>query len=119
MLVVEDEPDVRDILAAILSDLGYSVFTASNGAAALRVLEGASIDLALIDVVLPGGMSGRVVARLLAARHPTVRTLFMSGYNKEAQDEVPGEAVALIGKPFDRERLAWLVAGALGTAPRS
>ncbi|MBV8704652.1 MAG: PAS-domain containing protein, partial [Acetobacteraceae bacterium] len=119
VLVVEDEPGVRDILAAILGDLGYSVLTAGDGAAALRVLEGASIDLALIDVVLPGGMSGREVARLLAARHPTVRTLFMSGYNKEAQDEVPGEAVALIGKPFDRERLAWLVAGALGTAPRS
>jgi signal transduction histidine kinase/CheY-like chemotaxis protein len=121
VLIVEDEPGVRDILAAILNDLGYSVLTARDGAAALRALEAeaGSVDLALIDVVLPGGMSGREVAQRLAERHPGVRTLFMSGYSEEAvQDATPGETVALIGKPFDRERLARLVAEALGMAPR-
>jgi nitrogen-specific signal transduction histidine kinase len=121
VLIVEDESGVRDVLAAILSDLGYRVLTARDGAEALRALEaeGGSVDLALIDVVLPGGMSGREVARLLAERNPALRTLFMSGYSEEAaQDAAPGETVALIGKPFDRRRLAWLVAEALGTVPR-
>ncbi len=121
VLVVEDEPGVRDILAAILDDLGYRVLTARDGAAALQMLEeeAGSVDLALIDMVLPGGMSGRELARSIAEKDPSVRTLFMSGYSEEAgPGALPGETVASIGKPFERERLARLVAQALGTVPR-
>ncbi|HJS84443.1 MAG TPA: CHASE3 domain-containing protein [Acetobacteraceae bacterium] len=119
VLIVEDEAEVRDILAAILEDLGYSVLTAPDGAAALKVVAAQSVDLALIDVVLPGGMAGREVARRIAEKDPKVRTLFMSGYSEgEGQDNTPGAMIASIAKPFDRERLARLVAQALGTATR-
>ncbi len=122
VLVVEDEPEVRDILAAILGDLGYNVLGAPDGAEALRLLaaNAGSVDLALIDMVLPGGMAGREVARRITEAEPRVRTVFMSGYSEGAiQDGAPGESVVLIGKPFERERLARLVAQALGTVPRA
>ena len=120
VLVVEDEAEVRDVAGAILRDLGYHVLEAADGAAALRMLatDPGSVDLALIDVMLPGGMDGGEVARRLAASRPGLRALFMSGYAGSAlmHDGRLDEGVRLIGKPFEREALARKVAEVLGAA---
>ena len=121
ILVVEDDDSVREVAAAILRDLGYRVLAAADGAEALRVFErdGKAVALLLVDVVLTGGMKGDEVARRLAALRPGLPTLFMSGHaeNDVAPHGRRDDGARLIGKPFQRERLARTVAEMLG-APR-
>jgi signal transduction histidine kinase len=118
VLVVEDEPSVREITVAILRDAGYRVLEAIDGNAALRIFDAhaSEIDLLLTDVVLPGKLRGRDVAEHIAARRPQVKILFMSGYteNSIVHHGRLDEGVNLIGKPFKREQLAAKVADVLG-----
>ncbi|ACK81451.1 CHASE3 domain-containing protein [Methylorubrum extorquens] len=120
VLVVEDEPAVREIACAILSDLGYRVLEAADGEEALRVFgaNAAAIDLLLTDVVLPAKVRGREVAERILAIRPEVRVVFMSGYteNSIVHHGRLDDGVHLIGKPFKREQLACKVAEVLGTA---
>ncbi len=110
VLVVEDEPAVREVAASILRDLGYKVLEAADGTEALRLFGevGAKVDLLLADIVLPGGMKGSEVARRLAEIRPALRVLFMSGYTENAivHHGRLDDGVQLIGKPFPREQLA-------------
>ncbi|MCJ2032758.1 CHASE3 domain-containing protein [Methylobacterium sp. J-068] len=118
VLVVEDEPAVREIACAILSDLGYRVLEASDGEEALRVFGAntAAIDLLLTDVVLPGKVRGRELSERITAMRPDVKVLYMSGYteNSIVHHGRLDDGVRLIGKPFKREQLAVKVAEALG-----
>lgn len=121
VLLVEDEAPVREITAAMLRDLGYRVLEAADGEQALRVF-GASplaIELLLLDVVLPGRLRGRDVAERILALRPGLPVLYMSGYTENAivhQGRLD-DGVHLIGKPFDRERLARKVAQLLAACP--
>ncbi|MCJ2036148.1 CHASE3 domain-containing protein [Methylobacterium sp. J-068] len=122
ILVVEDEPAVREIACAILSDLGYRVLEAADGEEGLRVFgaHAASVDMLLTDVVLPGKVRGRELSERITALRPDVRVLFMSGYteNSIVHHGRLDDGVRLIGKPFKREQLAVKVAETLGqTAP--
>ena len=118
VLVVEDDPAVREIAVAILSDLGYRVLEAADGAEGLRVFgsNAGSIELLLTDVILPGPVRGREMADRITAMRPEVRTLFMSGYteNSIVHHGRLDDGVQLISKPFKREQLARKVAEALG-----
>ncbi|WP_227439724.1 PAS-domain containing protein [Methylobacterium sp. W2] len=118
VLVVEDEPAVREIACAILSDLGYRVLEAADGEEALRVFGAntAAVDLLLTDVVLPGKVRGRELAERITEMRPEVRILYMSGYteNSIVHHGRLDDGVRLIGKPFKREHLAVKVAEALG-----
>ena len=81
ILVVEDEPDVREVVAAELKNFGYRVFTASDGPEALEILESESdIDLLFSDVVMPRGMNGEELAREAIRRRPELKVLLTSGY---------------------------------------
>ncbi|WP_424140569.1 response regulator [Roseomonas chloroacetimidivorans] len=117
VLVVEDEPAVREVAATILRDLGYRVLEAADGAEALRVFgeNGAKVDLLLSDVILPGGMKGHELARKLNEVRPGLPVLFMSGYTENAivHHGRLDDGVHFIGKPFEREQLARKVARAL------
>ncbi len=117
MLVVEDEPRVREVTVAILRDLGYRVLEAADGDAALRIFDAhaSEIDLLLTDVVLPGKLRGRDVAEYITARHPRIKILFMSGYteNSIVHHGRLDENVQLIGKPVKRDQLAAKVAEVL------
>ncbi len=110
VLVVEDEPAVREIAVAILSDLGYRVVEAADGEQALQVFGTymADVDLLLTDVVLPGQVRGRELGERIRAIRPGVRVLFMSGYteNSIVHHGRLDDGVQLIGKPFSREQLA-------------
>jgi two-component system, NtrC family, sensor kinase len=108
ILVVEDDPDVRDYVVEALSGIGYRVVEACDAEAALRVFASNNeIQLMLTDVVMPG-MNGRKLADVVKRSHPEVKTLFMTGYSRNAivhQGRLdPG--VSLIQKPFSQASLA-------------
>jgi signal transduction histidine kinase len=102
ILVVEDESGVRKACTRILGRAGYGVIEASDGALALSKLDGQEIDLLLTDVVMPGGMSGRDLARQIEQLRPGVPVLFMSGYNADAiaTRGVLEAGISVVEKPF-------------------
>ncbi|HEY2597587.1 MAG TPA: ATP-binding protein [Candidatus Dormibacteraeota bacterium] len=107
VLVVEDDEDMRELVARILGQQGYSVMVMPDGPEALRTIEShpGVIDLLVTDVVMPH-MPGTELAAHVTARWPGVRVLFMSGY---AQPMVPpgvlGENIELLEKPFTEAAL--------------
>ncbi|MGE0813543.1 MAG: ATP-binding protein [Vicinamibacterales bacterium] len=105
ILLVEDEADVRMIVAEILRRAGHTVHAADGAAAAEALLDqlDAPLDLLLSDLVLPGA-NGVEVARRVQARHPDVPVLFISGYS---EDVFSGEARVehLLQKPFTSREL--------------
>jgi PAS domain S-box-containing protein len=103
ILVVEDEPSVRELVVRALAEAGYQVLQARDGreALALAARHDAPIDLLLTDVVMPG-MSGKQVADALAAARPGVRVLYTSGYtqNTIVHHGVLDPEVRFLAKPF-------------------
>ena len=109
VLVVEDDPDVRDYTVEMVSDLGYSVLSAVDGASALRLLDShREIRLLFTDVGLPGGMNGRQLAEHALRRQPRLKVLYTTGYAPNAivhQGRLdPG--VSVVFKPFTYSDLA-------------
>ena len=108
ILVVEDHEDLRTYSTEVLSDLGYRVIGAADGADALRRLaEEPSINLLFTDVVLPGGMDGRRLAEEAARRHPGLKVLYTTGYTRNAivHNGRLDPGVELLGKPFTADAL--------------
>lgn len=109
VLVVEDDADVRTLAVALLSDLGYRVLDAGDGAAALGILERERhIDLLFTDVILPGGMNGDAIALAAPRYQPNIKVMFMSGFTQDAlihQGKL-GDDVVLLHKPFRLADLA-------------
>ncbi len=123
ILVVEDDPGVRRLAERILTGAGYTVLTAVDGTAALRLLRehGGPIHLVLSDVVLPG-IGGRELAAQVAAAHPGVRVLLTSGYTDDAllRSTVTDAATQFLGKPYTAVELTRRVREVLdapGAAP--
>ena len=112
VLVVEDEPAVRAVVARTLASAGARVVEAAEGAAAAEILSGAndaatrSIDVVLTDVVMPM-MGGRELMDAVRDRHPELSFIFMSGYHDDpALDRRTLDgAVAFLPKPFSAEAL--------------
>jgi PAS domain S-box-containing protein len=108
ILVVEDQPDVRNIAVAMLRSLGYRTVVAQDAIDALELLKrDEAVDLLFTDVVMPG-MSGLELARQGRALQPGLKVLFCSGYREGAMRD-SGESAsgdAWIAKPFRRRRLA-------------
>ncbi|MDH3597140.1 MAG: PAS domain S-box protein, partial [Rhodospirillales bacterium] len=103
VLVVEDDIEVRTLVVSLLRDLGYDVREAGNGKAALDLLdERPCANLLLTDVVLPNGMSGRVLAEEVQKRLPDTAILYMSGYteNSIVHHGRLDDGVRLLQKPF-------------------
>ncbi len=116
ILVVEDEPTVRDLAVTILGSHGYQVLAASDGIQALEIgeVQDGPIHLLLTDVVMPE-MSGRELAEHLRARWSEMRVLYMSGYSSEvvADYGVLNEGVFVLPKPFTLDSLTRTVRAAL------
>jgi PAS domain S-box-containing protein len=108
ILVVEDDTGVREVAVAMLEGLGYRVFEAENGPAALAALDREpQVDLMLTDVVMPGGLKADELMREAQTRHPGLKVLFMSGYAENAiiHNGVLDEGVRLLAKPFEEHDL--------------
>jgi two-component system cell cycle sensor histidine kinase/response regulator CckA len=109
ILLVEDSPELRDIVRQFLEISGYKVLVAETTAAAERAAAAhpGPIDLLLTDLVFPGGATGRVLAGRLQQSRPETRVLFMSGYADDAVLYNAGAPNALhfLSKPFTRAEL--------------
>jgi PAS domain S-box-containing protein len=107
ILVVDDDPDVRDAVAAILIELGYEVVTASNGQEALGALRGTRhIDLLFSDIIMTGGMSGIELAHLARREFPRVRVVLTSGYAfRDPESMAAAAEFVVIAKPYSRDEL--------------
>jgi PAS domain S-box-containing protein len=119
IVVVEDEATIRSKVRECLQQLGYRVYEADSGAAALKICEDlqGKVDLIITDLVM-SGMGGHELASELAARHPSIRVLFMSGYTEDsaARREILLKGSAFLQKPFSVADLSTAVHQALALA---
>ncbi len=111
VLVVEDEPAVREVVVDLLQDEGYAVRQASDGLQAIDELEVDDVDLVLSDVRMPR-LDGPSLARRLRRRGHAVPVVLMSAVDVEV--DLPG--VRFLPKPFDRDHLLHVVGSALGAS---
>jgi PAS domain S-box-containing protein len=109
VLVVEDDDRVRRLTARRLEELGYRVLEAGHGAEALAVLAAtAGVEIVFSDLVMPGGMSGFDLARLVRERHPEARVILTSGYSAElmSQSDIAQLDLQVLRKPYRQSELA-------------
>jgi PAS domain S-box-containing protein len=112
ILVVDDDPGVREVAVSSLESFGYRLLAAENGLAALDILKGTErVDLLLVDMAMPG-MNGVEVIRRARERHPGLRALLVSGYADIAAFS-PAEGDPVLQKPYRLAQLADSVAEAL------
>jgi CheY-like chemotaxis protein len=109
VLVVDDEPTVRMLVADVLTELGYTAIEALDGSAGLRILQsGERVDLVVTDVGLPEGMNGRQMVDAARVARPNLKVLFITGYAESAVVRgghlEPGMHV--LTKPFAIQTLA-------------
>jgi CheY-like chemotaxis protein len=123
ILVVEDEPALRSLARRVLQNHGYSVLEAGRGSEALSVWEkhAAEIHLLLTDMVMPGGMTGRELARRLRTRDPGLKVIYTSGYSPEAVAEGLEliENVNFLAKPYRPGALVRIVQARLNPEARA
>jgi signal transduction histidine kinase len=109
ILVVEDDPSVRELVRQVLLPLGYRVLATAGGDDAIRTSASYNgpVDLLLTDVVMPV-MNGKQLAEVLRIKRPGIKVLFMSGYAHEALSArgILEPGVAMIHKPFRTIALA-------------
>ncbi len=115
VLVVDDEPDLLDILADELSDAGYEVVCAPSGDEAVRLAaRGQRFDLALTDYKMPG-LDGLQTIDALTRLDPTLRTVVMTGYvTGDVRAALRARRRPWIEKPFDLSALIATLQDALG-----
>jgi PAS domain S-box-containing protein len=111
ILVVEDEPEVLDIIRAMLTHVGHSVVTAASGREALPLFDGELIDLVVTDLGMPG-MTGLALAAELKRRR-AVPIVLLTGWADELEDGSAGDVDIVVAKPFTRERLLEALAKAV------
>jgi DNA-binding NtrC family response regulator len=104
VLVVDDDLEFGDALAALLQQLGLNQTIARSGREALRLIDmGVDIDFVLTDVAMPG-MSGLELQRTLSTRRPTLPVILMTGRCSALDASVPAYGATLL-KPFSVQAL--------------
>lgn len=115
VLVVDDEPPIRQVIGDVLRDEGYAVLFASSGRGMLQVMETEQPDLVLLDLMMPDGNGWEVLQTMQA--EPQLRAIpvviVSTGFIPAPQD---GVIVPVLTKPFDLERLLGAVTQAIGPA---
>ncbi len=115
VLVVDDEPQQRDIAVQILGSLNYQVQAVSSGEKAIAVLKDHSVDLLILDMIMRPGISGRETYRQVAAIHPNQKAVIVSGFSED--DDVKNTAqlgaTLFLQKPYTLKQLGKIVKNAL------
>ncbi len=109
ILVVEDDPDVRNYMVSCLQELGYHVLQASDGASGLETIKRVpSVRLLLTDLGLPGGIDGRILSEQARSRRPALKVLLATAYAAAAlvHDGKLDPGIELLSKPFGFHDLA-------------
>ncbi len=112
ILVVEDDPNVREIPVTTFLNQGYQVIEAADGEAAIACLrEGQRIDLIFTDLVLPGGMNGVEIAKEAKRIQPNIKVIYATGYvdNEVMKKGELEPGATLVSKPYELVRLLKLV----------
>jgi PAS domain S-box-containing protein len=117
ILVVEDEPALREVVRRVLSAAGYTVLAAASPEEALSVgkIHGGDVLLVLTDVIMPG-MNGSVLVQRLLPMCPRARIVFMSGYTDDTIERLDVLGHDFLRKPFTGSLLVQKVRGALAGA---
>ena len=110
VLVIEDDPVVRTLMAAALADAGYQVDEAGDSGAAVRLIDGDGYKLMITDMNVPGDLDGLQLAHHANQEDPDLPVVFVTGrhevLNRLRRASIPGAALA---KPFDLETLVEVV----------
>ena len=114
ILIVDDEPAIRDITQEILAMAGYQVLIADTGDAALDILAREPVDLLLSDIIMPK-MNGFDLAKTVSEKHPNIKIQLASGYNGEQSVQQDQELLhgPILRKPFRSAELLATVAALL------
>jgi len=120
VLLIEDDPLLRDLLHEALEGAGYTVLVADQGAKALETAHeyAGAIDLVVTDVIMPG-LTGKQAAERIVAERPEVKILFISGYTNEAiaRHGVLEPGARFLSKPFTPDELLRRVRDVLDGRP--
>ena len=114
ILLVDDEQDVRSVLADMLREEGYHVLEAASGHEALAASDAhpGNVDLLLTDLIMPG-MTGRMLADALSSRRPYITVVFISGYVDDSRSSLTEEGLHYIKKPVTAAKLIEKISEAL------
>ena len=117
VLLVEDNPEVAQVSAAMLEQLGYAVTVQSTGEGALKLLDGGeAFDLVFSDIVMAGALDGLGLARALRENHPRLPVLLATGYTSAA--EAAQGDFAILRKPYQISELGRAIASRLSDGGR-
>jgi CheY-like chemotaxis protein len=113
ILLAEDDPALREIVAEVLSLQGYRVLSATSGPAALEIgqREQNQLRLLLTDMIMPGGMMGTELAAQLRRTNPRLKVVYTTGYSPGFADNQGSlqEGINFIAKPYSPNKLVQLV----------
>lgn len=104
VLVVEDDPAVRELLDDVLDEIDYEVIPASDGVAALKVMQSLRIDLITLDLDLPG-LSGGEFLNVIQAREMMLPPVVLITSDAPVSRELHTKVQAVLHKPFDVDEL--------------
>jgi two-component system cell cycle response regulator CpdR len=99
ILVTDDDPEVREVIATILTEPGYSVLTASDGYEAVRILADTWVNLLITDVRMPG-IDGFELARQAKVMRPHLHVIYLSGYSSHHEEQAGPVHGPILRKPL-------------------
>ena len=108
IMVVEDEPEIRELVATSLAVEGFHVLCAEDAADALKLLDAhPEVELLFTDIIMPGDLHGYDLARRAREVRPDIKLLYTSGYalTKALSQTAPIEEARLVAKPYRLEQL--------------
>ncbi len=111
ILIIDDMPEQRSMASRMLTDLGYTVYTAESGEAAVSFLQKESVDLLLLDMIMEPGIDGLETYRRILKIHPNQKALLVSGYSETDRVRAAQKlgAGAYVKKPYVLEELGLAV----------
>lgn len=118
ILIVDDDPELQDLIRSTLARKGYDVLTADDALQGLELIAAEKIDLALLDVMMPG-MDGLTMLSQLREHNENLRVIIMSGLNtpETAISALRDQACDFLSKPFEMQQLLSAVESALERNP--
>ena len=116
VLVVDDDPSVREMLMRVLVNEGYKVWTAANGTGALEIAASARVDLVILDLMLPGENGWDVFERL-TTESPLLSVIIATARSDQVFTAAAAGVGALLEKPLDFPKLLQTVGDLLAEPP--
>jgi DNA-binding NtrC family response regulator len=121
ILIVEDEPGVRDVAVQMLKFTGFNVIEAFDAQSGLeKFYQNPDIDLVFSDVIMPGGTSGIEMAKEMLAQKPQILILLATGYSAKAEALMKTAAqtdhIEVVSKPYDINKIPTLISAMISNA---